>query len=395
MNKMSIDDINVQGKRVLVRVDFNVPVDENGQITDDRRIEAAIPTIETLAGRGAKVILVTHFGRPKNGPEEKLRLDTIGKRLAELLGKPVIKLNECIGSGPQQAIANLAPGGVVLLENVRFHPEEEANDEAFAKQLAALADLYVNDAFGTAHRAHASTAGVAKFLKPAVAGYLMQKEIEILGKALTNPERPFIAILGGSKVSSKITVLESLLSKVDRLIVGGGMAYTFLKAKGIAIGNSLVEDNMLETARKILQKAYETQVYIYLPIDHIVTREFSADAEAKQVARGAIDDGWMGMDIGPLTIEKFKYALKGAETIFWNGPMGVFEFPRFAVGTKAIAEALSQCQGTTIVGGGDSAAAVEQMGYADKMTHVSTGGGASLEFLEGIELPGVEALTDK
>jgi 3-phosphoglycerate kinase len=341
------------------------------------------------------VILVTHFGRPKNGPEEKLRLDTIGKRLAELLGKPVIKLNECIGSGPQQAIANLAPGGVVLLENVRFHPEEEANDEAFAKQLAALADLYVNDAFGTAHRAHASTAGVAKFLKPAVAGYLMQKEIEILGKALTNPERPFIAILGGSKVSSKITVLESLLSKVDRLIVGGGMAYTFLKAKGIAIGNSLVEDNMLETARKILQKAYETQVYIYLPIDHIVTREFSADAEAKQVARGAIDDGWMGMDIGPLTIEKFKYALKGAETIFWNGPMGVFEFPRFAVGTKAIAEALSQCQGTTIVGGGDSAAAVEQMGYADKMTHVSTGGGASLEFLEGIELPGVEALTDK
>jgi 3-phosphoglycerate kinase len=395
MNKMSIDDIDVQGKRVLVRVDFNVPVDENGQITDDRRIEAAIPTIETLAGRGAKVILVTHFGRPKNGPEEKLRLDTIGKRLAELLGKPVIKLNECIGSGPQQAIANLAPGGVVLLENVRFHPEEEANEEAFAKQLAALADLYVNDAFGTAHRAHASTAGVAKFLKPAVAGYLMQKEIEILGKALTNPERPFIAILGGSKVSSKITVLESLLSKVDRLIVGGGMAYTFLKAKGIAIGNSLVEDNMLETARKILQKAYETQVYIYLPIDHIVTREFSADAEAKQVARGAIDDGWMGMDIGPLTIEKFRYALKGAETIFWNGPMGVFEFPRFAKGTQAIAEVLSHSQGTTIVGGGDSAAAVEQMGYADKMTHVSTGGGASLEFLEGIELPGVAALTDK
>jgi phosphoglycerate kinase len=395
MNKLSIDDIDVKGKRALVRVDFNVPVDDNGNITDDRRIKAAIPTIKSLSDRGAKVILVSHFGRPKGGPDNKYRMDVMGKRLAELMGKPVIKVNDCIGDEPKQAIAGLAPGGIVLLENVRFYKEEEANDEAFAKKLAELADIYVNDAFGTAHRAHASTAGVAKFLQPAVSGYLMQKEIEIMGKALSNPERPFVAILGGAKVADKLGVIKNLLNKVDTLIIGGGMAYTFLKAQGLEIGRSLLDADRIEFAKEMVATAAQKGVKILLPVDTVVADNFKKPTFHKTVSCAQIPADLEGVDIGPETVKIFSQAVLGAKTVIWNGPMGVFEVPEFAAGTKAIADAMAKCQGTTIIGGGDSAAAVEQMGYADQMTHVSTGGGASLEFMEGIELPGVAALTDK
>jgi phosphoglycerate kinase len=395
MNKMSIDDIDVKGKRVLVRVDFNVPVDDGGKITDDRRIKAAVPTIKTLAERGAKVILVSHFGRPKGGPDNKYRMDVMAKRLGELMGKPVEKVNDSIGEEPKKAIASLAPGGVVLLENVRFYKEEEANDEAFAKKLAELADVYVNDAFGTAHRAHASTAGVAKFLKPAVSGYLMQKEIDIMGKALSNPERPFVAILGGAKVADKLGVIQNLLEKVDILIIGGGMAYTFLKAQGSEIGKSLLDAEKIDFAKEMLAKAKAKGVKLLLPVDTVVTDDFKNPTVSKTVAANQIPAELQGVDIGPETVELFADAIASAKTVVWNGPMGVFEVPKFAVGTRAIAEALTKCKGTTIIGGGDSAAAVEQMGFADKVTHVSTGGGASLEFLEGIELPGIAVLTDK
>jgi phosphoglycerate kinase len=395
MNKMSIDDIDVKGKRVLVRVDFNVPVDDSGKITDDRRIKAAVPTIKNLADRGAKVILVSHFGRPKGGPDNKYRMDVMAKRLGELLGKPVVKVNDSIGEEPKKAIAALAPGGVVLLENVRFYKEEEANDEAFAKKLAELADVYVNDAFGTAHRAHASTAGVAKFLKPAVSGYLMQKEIDIMGKALSNPERPFVAILGGAKVADKLGVIKNLLEKVDTLIIGGGMAYTFLKAQGNEIGKSLLDAEKIDFAKQMLAQAKTKGVKLLLPVDTMITDDFKNPTMSKVVPSNQIPAELQGVDIGPETIKLFSQEITAAKTVVWNGPMGVFEVPQFAVGTRSIAEALTKSKGTTIVGGGDSAAAVEQMGFADKVTHVSTGGGASLEFLEGIELPGIAALTDK
>jgi 3-phosphoglycerate kinase len=395
MNKMSIDDIDVKGKRVLVRVDFNVPVDDSGNITDDRRIKAAIPTIKTLADRGAKVILISHFGRPKGGPDNKYRMDIMGKRLSELMGKPVVKVNDCIGDEPKKAIAALAPGGIVLLENVRFYKEEEANDEGFAKKLAELADVYVNDAFGTAHRAHASTAGVAEFLQPAVAGYLMQKEIDIMGKALSNPERPFVAILGGAKVADKLGVIKNLLEKVNTLIIGGGMAYTFLKAQGLEIGKSLLDAGKVDFAKEMLAEAKAKGVKLVLPVDNVVADDFKNPTFSKTVASNQIPADLEGVDIGPETVKLFSQAIADAKTVIWNGPMGVFEVPKFAVGTRAIAEALTKCKGTTIIGGGDSAAAVEQMGFADKVSHVSTGGGASLEFLEGIELPGIAVLTDK
>ncbi|HEY8462499.1 MAG TPA: phosphoglycerate kinase [Bacillota bacterium] len=395
MNKMSIDDVAVQGKRVLVRVDFNVPVDEHGQITDDRRIVAALPTIKKLCNQGAKVILVSHFGRPKGKFNDKYRMDAIAKRLSELLGKTVVKVNDVIGEEPQKAIAALPEGGIVMLENVRFYAEEEANDAEFAKKLAQLADLYVNDAFGTAHRAHASTAGVAQYLRPAVAGYLMQKEIEIMGKALSNPERPFVAILGGAKVADKLGVIKNLLEKVDTLIIGGGMAYTFIKAKGYEVGKSLLDSERIEFAKEMMTKAEAKGVKLLLPLDTVVTDSFKEPTVVKTVPISAIPADLEGVDIGPNTIKLFAAAVEAAQTVIWNGPMGVFEVPQFANGTRAMAEALTRCKGTTIVGGGDSAAAVEQLGFAGKVTHVSTGGGAALEFMEGIVLPGVAALSDR
>jgi phosphoglycerate kinase len=395
MQKMNINDVDVKGKRVLVRVDFNVPVDDQGQITDDTRIKAAIPTIKNLSDRGAKVILASHFGRPKGVPNPKYKMDVMAARLQELIGKKVIKVDDCIGDIPQKAIADLPEGGIVLLENVRFYKEEEANDSGFSKKLAELAEMYVNDAFGTAHRAHASTAGVADYLKPAVAGYLMEKELSIMGKAISNPERPFVAILGGAKVADKIGVISNLLEKVDTLIIGGGMAYTFLKAKGYEIGRSLLDAERVGFAKEMMDKASAKGVKILLPVDAMVTDDFKNPTTNKVVKVDAIPSDMEGVDIGPETMALFSAAVKEAKTVVWNGPMGVFELPQFAVGTKAIAQAMADSGAITIVGGGDSAAAVEQLGFAEKMTHISTGGGASLEFLEGKVLPGVAALTDK
>jgi len=395
MNKKTVRDIDVRGKKVLVRCDFNVPQDKEGNITDDRRIVAALPTIKYLLENGAKVILMSHLGRPKEGYDEKYSLKPVAKRLSELLGLEV-KLaedKEVVGENAIRLVNEMKEGDVVLLENVRFIKTETKNDMEFAKKLASLADIFVNDAFGTAHRAHSSTAGVAEFL-PAVAGFLIEKEIEIMGKALENPERPFVAILGGAKVSDKINVINNLIEKVDRLIIGGGMAYTFLKAQGFEIGKSLLEEDKIDYAKEMLKKAEEKGVKVYLPVDHVVAKEFSNDAEAMTVDV-EIPADYMGLDIGPKTIKLFEEAVLDAKTVIWNGPMGVFEMPKFAVGTKAVAEALSKVNGTTIIGGGDSAAAVEQLGYAEKMTHISTGGGASLEFLEGKVLPGIAALNDK
>jgi phosphoglycerate kinase len=396
MGKKSVADVDVAGKRVLVRVDFNVPLDDAGQITDDSRIRAALPTIQLLIQRGARVILVTHLGRPK-GIDPRWRLDAVAARLGELLGRPVTKLDDTIGPAVRQAVEKLAPGEVVLLENVRFYPEEEKNDPAFARELASLADLYVNDAFGTAHRAHASTEGVAHYL-PAVAGLLMQREIEALGRALSHPERPFVALLGGKKVHDKIGVIRNLLNKVDTLLIGGGMAYTFLKAQGREIGKSLLDAESLDVARETLEQAAARGVRLELPEDVVVAQEFREDAPHKVVPVDAIPPDWMGMDIGPATVEKFSEILRGARTVLWNGPVGVFEMPAFAAGTRAMAGVLAEVTaagGTTIIGGGDTAAAVESLGYGDKMTHLSTGGGASLEFLEGKELPGIAALQDR
>jgi phosphoglycerate kinase len=393
--KKSVADVDVSGKRVLVRVDFNVPQDDSGAITDDARIRAALPTIRLLLDRGAKVILVTHLGRPK-GADPQWRLDPVAKRLEELLGRPVRKADDCIGPAVREAVASLRPGEVLLLENLRFHPEEEKNDPAFAQELASLADLYVNDAFGTAHRAHASTEGVAHLL-PAVAGLLMQKEIETLGRALMSPERPFVALLGGAKVHDKIGVIENLMPKVDALLIGGAMAYTFLRAQGHAIGKSLLDAESLDVARETLARASERKARFELPRDHVIAREFRADSERQVTPGPDIPPEWMGMDIGPATREAFVAALRGARTVIWNGPMGVAEMPPFAEGTRAMCEALAQVTaagGQTIIGGGDTAAAVEDLGYADRMSHLSTGGGASLEFLEGKELPGVAALQD-
>lgn len=394
MNKKTIEDIDVRGKRVLVRVDFNVPMDENGNITDDRRIRAALPTIQYLIKNNAKVILMSHLGRPKGEFVPKYSLAPVAKHLSNLLGQEVIMAKDVIGESAKNAVAGMKEGQVVLLENVRFHKEETKNDPEFAKALAQLGDIYVNDAFGSAHRAHASTEGVAHYL-PAVAGYLIQKELEIMGKALENPSRPFVAILGGAKVSDKIGVIENLINKVDVLLIGGGMAYTFLKAKGYEVGNSLLEEDKVELAKQLMEKADEKGVKLLLPVDNVVAQEFKADAPHKVVDSDKIEAGWMGMDIGPKTREMFGEEIKKAKTVVWNGPMGVFEMPAFAEGTKAVAKYVGECGGTTIIGGGDSAAAVEQLGFADKMTHISTGGGASLEFLEGKVLPGIAALNDK
>ncbi|HPD00229.1 MAG TPA: phosphoglycerate kinase [Acetivibrio sp.] len=394
MNKKSIEEIDVKGKKVIVRVDFNVPLDENGKITDDKRIVGALPTIKYLVDNGAKTILVSHLGRPKDGFEDKYSMKPTALRLGQLLGKEVIMAKDVIGPDAKEKAAALKDGEVLMLENVRFHKEETKNDAAFAKELSELAEIYVNDAFGTAHRAHASTAGLADYL-PAVCGYLIQKEIDIMGKALSNPERPFVAILGGAKVSDKIGVIENLIGKVDYLIVGGGMAYTFFKAKGYGIGTSICEDDKVELAKSLLEKAESQGVKLMLPVDNAVGKEFKNDTESKVVASNQIPDGWMGMDIGPETIKQYSEVIKKAKTVVWNGPMGVFEFANFANGTKEVAKAVAESGAISIIGGGDSAAAVEQLGFADKITHISTGGGASLEFLEGKVLPGIDVLMDK
>ncbi|MNS60770.1 Phosphoglycerate kinase [compost metagenome] len=399
MNKKSIRDLteaDLAGKRVLVRVDFNVPL-EGDRITDDTRIRAALPTIQYLTGKGARVILTSHLGRPK-GVTEDLRLTPVAKRLSELLGTPVAKADDVIGPDAKAKAAALQNGQVLLLENVRFHKEEEKNDPAFAKELASLADMYVNDAFGTAHRAHASTEGVAHLLKPAVAGLLLEKEIGVMGKALADPDRPLVAIIGGSKVSSKLGVLENLVKKVDAIVIGGAMAFTFFKAQGHPTGTSLVEDDQIETAKTIMDLATKMNVTFVLPLDVVIAPRFDAASAEATVGITEIPDGQMGLDVGPRTIDAIRKVLSTAKTIIWNGPMGVFENPPFAVGTKAVAEMVAEATqrgATTIVGGGDSVAAVESMHLADQMSHVSTGGGASLEFLEGKELPGVSALNDK
>ncbi len=393
-NKKSVEDIDVAGKKVLVRCDFNVPQDADKNITDDKRIRESLPTIRYLVAHGAKVILCSHLGRPKGQVNPKYSLAPVAKRLSELLGIPVAMANDVVGEDAKAKAAALKNGEVLLLENVRFHAEEEKNVPEFAKSLADLAEIYVNDAFGTAHRAHASTAGVADYL-PAVCGYLIKKEIGVMGGALSNPVRPFVAVLGGAKVSDKIGVINNLLEKVDTLIIGGGMAYTFIKANGGSIGASLCEEDKLDYAAEMIQKAKDKGVNFLLPEDTVAADQFAADANTQIVATRAIPDGWMGLDIGPKSVEAFSKVLKSAGTVVWNGPMGVFEMEKFATGTKAVAAAIAESNAVSIVGGGDSAAAVEQLGYADKMTHISTGGGASLEFLEGLVLPGIACLLDQ
>jgi phosphoglycerate kinase len=389
-DKKTIRDIDVKGKRVLVRVDFNVPLDQ-GKVADDTRIRAALPTIQYLTEQGAKVILMSHLGRPKGKVKEDLRLTPVAERLADLLGRPVAMAVDCVGEEVETAVDRLRPGDVLLLENLRFHPGEEANDPRFVSQLASLGEVYVNDAFGTAHRAHASTEGVAHHL-PAVAGFLMEKELNFLSKALERPEHPFVAILGGAKISDKIGVVDNLLGKVDTLLIGGGMANTFLKAQGHQVGQSLVEEESLPLAQELLAKAGRKLV---LPVDVVVADRFDAEAQSKIVSVEEVPANWRILDIGPATVERFAQELYTAKTVVWNGTMGVAEFPRFAAGTEGIIEMLAESQATTIVGGGDTAAAVQQAGLAEKMTHVSTGGGASLELLEGKVLPGVAALADR
>jgi phosphoglycerate kinase len=387
--KKSLRDVDVQGKRVLLRVDFNVPL-QDGVITDDRRIRAALPTINYLLEGGATVIAMSHMGRPKGKVVDELRLTPVAARLADLLDRPVTKLDDCVGPAVEEAVSAAQPGDVILLENLRFHAEEEKNDPGFARQLAALADLYVNDAFGAAHRAHASVVGVAEHL-PAVAGFLMEKELAALGGALENPAQPFVAILGGAKISGKIEVIDNLLPKVERLLIGGGMANTFFKAQGYPVGDSLVEDDALDIAKETLSRGGEKLV---LPVDVVIADAFDAAAESKVVAADQVPGGWRIMDVGPETLKQFADVLRQARTVVWNGPMGVFEFEKFAEGTFALARSLAQTDATTVIGGGDSAAAIEQSGLADKMSHISTGGGASLEFLAGKVLPGVAALDE-
>ena len=396
LNKVSVDDINVKGQRVLVRCDFNVPL-QDGKITDENRLVASLPTIKKLIADGGKVILCSHLGKPKGEAKPELSLAPVAVRLSELLGQDVkfAADPEVVGPNAKAAVAAMKDGDVVLLENTRYRIEETKNGEAFSKELASLCDVYVDDAFGTAHRAHCSNVGVTQYVKTAAVGYLMQKEIDFLGNAVNNPARPFVGILGGSKVSSKISVINNLLDKVDTLIIGGGMAYTFMKAQGGKIGTSLCEDDYLDYANDMIKKAADKGVKMLIPVDTVTADAFSNDANVKVVDAGQIDDGWMGLDIGPKTRELFANAVKDAKTVVWNGPMGVFEMPNFAAGTVAVAQALADTDAVTIIGGGDSAAAVNQLGFGDKMTHISTGGGASLEFLEGKELPGVAAATDK
>ena len=394
-NKKSVLDADVKGKKVLLRCDFNVPQNkETGEITSDKRIVAALPTINYLLENGAAVIACSHLGKPKGEWKEKLSLAPVAKRLSELLGKEVIFAADIIGEDAKKKAADLKPGQIMLLQNLRFDIREEKNGADFAKELASMAEVYVSDAFGTVHRAHASTAGVATYL-PAYAGLLVERELSVMGKALDEPKRPFVAVLGGAKVSDKIGVINNLLDKADTIIIGGGMAYTFIKAQGYEIGTSLLEAERLDYAKEMIEKAAAKGVKLLLPVDTAIGSEFAADCEKKIVDIDSMPEAWMGLDIGPKTVELFSNAIKDAGTVVWNGPMGVFEFEAFAVGTKAMAKALADSGAISIVGGGDSAAAVEKLGFADKMTHISTGGGASLEFLEGLELPGVACLQDK
>ena len=393
LSKKTMKDINIKGKRVFVRVDFNVPM-EDSRITDDTRIRAALPTIQYLVEQGAKVILASHLGRPKGEINEEMRLTAVGTRLAQLIERPVTKLDESIGETVEAAIAKMQEGDIVLLENVRFHKGEEKNDPELAQSFAKLADVYVNDAFGAAHRAHATTEGIAKYI-PAVSGFLMEKELDVLGKALSNPERPFTAIIGGAKVKDKIGVIENLLEKVDHLIIGGGLSFTFIKALGHDIGNSLLEEDKIELAKSFIDKAKEKGVQLHMPIDAVVADAFSKDAATQVVDIDAIPAGWMGLDIGPKTAASYADVIANSKLIIWNGPMGVFEMEKFANGTKIVANAMAATEGYTVIGGGDSAAAVEKFEVASQMNHISTGGGASLELMEGKELPGIVALNDK
>ena len=395
MSKKTVRDIDLKGKKVFVRCDFNVPMDENQNITDNRRIVAALPTIKYLIEQNCRIILASHLGRPKGEVKPEFSLAPVAKELSKLLGQEVLMAKDVIGESAKSLAANLQEGQVMLLENVRFHREETDNDPEFAKQLASMAEVFVNDAFGTAHRAHSSTAGVAEFL-PAVSGFLIEKELEFLGSALENPQRPFVAILGGAKVSDKLGVIEALLEKVDKLIIGGGMAYTFFKSIGYSVGKSICELDKLDLAQGLINKAKERNVKLVLPIDNVIAKEIAPDAENKVIDSDNIPEDWEGLDIGPKTVELFKEELKDAKTIVWNGPVGFSEYEIFANGTRSIAQALAEKEdAVTIIGGGDSAAAIEKMGLSDKMTHISTGGGASLEFLEGKKLPGIECLLDK
>jgi phosphoglycerate kinase len=398
MNKLTIDDLDLRGKRVFIRVDFNVPL-KDGVVTDDTRIRESIPTLRLVVQKGGRLVVASHLGRPKGGPESKYSLLPVSKKLQELIGRPVRFSSDCIGPVPESKSKSLGEGDVLLLENVRFHPEEEKNDETFSKQLAALCDgIFINDAFGSAHRAHASVVGVTRFVKQSAAGLLMEMELAYLGKAVSDPARPFVAILGGAKVSDKIEVVENLMNIADAMLIGGGMAYTFLKAEGEPIGKSLVENDKLDLARRLRTEAQEKKFALLLPVDHVVGAEFKADTATQTVSVSATPDGWMGLDIGPKTIDTFRQKIASAQTIVWNGPMGVFEMPMFAKGTLEIARAVADATtggATSIVGGGDSVAAIHECGLADRISHISTGGGASLEFLGGRKLPGVEALTEK
>jgi len=394
LRKKSVKDIELQGKKVIMRVDFNVPLNKEGNITDDTRIRSALPTIQYIMEKGTTLILMSHLGRPKGEVKEDLRLAPVGKRLGELLGKEVVICRDCVGEETKKIISGMQIGDVALLENLRFHKEEEENGPDFAKELASYADIYVNDAFGTAHRAHASTEGITKYI-PAVAGFLMEKEIEFLGKLLYQPEKPYIAIIGGAKVSTKIGVLEKLLEKVDTILIGGGMSYTFLKAKGFEVGKSLVETERVNMAFELIKKADVKGVQFILPLDHVIAEKIDENAKSRTVDTNAIPKNMMGLDIGPKTIKAYRREIKRGKTIFWNGPMGVFEIEKFAKGTNQMAKDLASLKAITVVGGGDSVAALNKVGVAEKITHVSTGGGASLEFLEGKELPGIKALQDR
>ena len=394
MSKKTVRDIDLKDKKVFVRCDFNVPLDDDGNITDNRRIVGALPTIKYLLENNCKIILCSHLGRPKGEVKPEFSLAPVAKELSKLLGKEVKLAKDVVGESAKELTSNMKNGDIVLLENVRFDPREEKNDPEFSKELASMAEIFVNDAFGTAHRAHASTEGVSHYL-PSVSGFLIEKELKFLGEALENPERPFVAILGGSKVSDKIGVIENLLEKVDTLIIGGGMAYTFAKAQGGTVGKSLLEEDYCQYALDMIEKAKAKGVKLLLPVDNVIGDDFSNDANTQVVKAGEIPEGWEGLDIGPETAKIFSDAVKDAKTVVWNGPMGCFEMPKFAKGTETVAKALADTDAVTIIGGGDSAAAVNQLGYGDKMTHISTGGGASLEFLEGKELPGVAAANDK